>query len=63
MQGPWTLISKFFGRGTANESGQGWTDEARMQGYPWGRLPILTVRVDCSRGCSRGGKKGSGKGG
>eukprot|EP00959_Pyramimonas_sp_CCMP1952_P152777 3196307-Pyramimonas_sp.AAC.1 len=35
MQGPWTPISKRFERSAADESGPGWTEEARMQGHPW----------------------------
>ncbi len=34
MQGPWKASSRLFERGAANESGQRWTEEARMQGYP-----------------------------
>eukprot|EP00959_Pyramimonas_sp_CCMP1952_P086474 1808899-Pyramimonas_sp.AAC.1 len=37
-----------FERGAASEGGQGCTEEARMPGVPLGRLPILTVRADCT---------------
>eukprot|EP00959_Pyramimonas_sp_CCMP1952_P276609 5781938-Pyramimonas_sp.AAC.1 len=43
-------MSKLPERGAANESAQGWAQEARMQGYPWeGCLSLLcglTVSVD-----------------
>eukprot|EP00959_Pyramimonas_sp_CCMP1952_P147585 3088266-Pyramimonas_sp.AAC.1 len=41
MQGPWRAILELFERGAANESGQAWTEEARMQGYPWENCPSL----------------------
>eukprot|EP00959_Pyramimonas_sp_CCMP1952_P441253 9237660-Pyramimonas_sp.AAC.1 len=41
MQGPWNPISKLIKRGAANESGQGCTEEARMQWYPGEDCPSL----------------------
>eukprot|EP00959_Pyramimonas_sp_CCMP1952_P021994 462548-Pyramimonas_sp.AAC.1 len=37
-------------RGAANESGRGWTREARMQGYPWdcGLCLLCGLTVNCS---------------
>eukprot|EP00959_Pyramimonas_sp_CCMP1952_P090160 1887389-Pyramimonas_sp.AAC.1 len=59
MRGPWKAVSKLFGRGAANESGQGWTEEARMQGYPWEGCPSLP----CGSTVSRGSLRSSGPGG
>eukprot|EP00959_Pyramimonas_sp_CCMP1952_P408566 8562691-Pyramimonas_sp.AAC.1 len=46
-------MSKLLERGAAGESGEGWTEEARMQGYPWEGCPFLlcgsTVRTDFVR--------------
>eukprot|EP00959_Pyramimonas_sp_CCMP1952_P064310 1343041-Pyramimonas_sp.AAC.1 len=41
MQGPWKATSKLLERVAANESGQGFAEEARMQGYPWDGCPSL----------------------
>eukprot|EP00959_Pyramimonas_sp_CCMP1952_P401991 8423648-Pyramimonas_sp.AAC.1 len=41
MPGPWKAISELLGRGAANKSGPGWTEEASMQGYPWEGCPSL----------------------
>eukprot|EP00959_Pyramimonas_sp_CCMP1952_P429896 9003483-Pyramimonas_sp.AAC.1 len=39
MQGPWSAISKIFEHNAAIKTGQGWTEEAWMQGYPWEGCP------------------------
>eukprot|EP00959_Pyramimonas_sp_CCMP1952_P072300 1509951-Pyramimonas_sp.AAC.1 len=41
MHGPWRAAPKLLQRGAANESGQGWAEAARMQGYPLEGCPSL----------------------
>eukprot|EP00959_Pyramimonas_sp_CCMP1952_P139237 2914370-Pyramimonas_sp.AAC.1 len=54
MQGPWAPISKLFARGAARNSGQGWAEEARVQGYPWEGCPTL-LRGRLQSNCSSAG--------
>eukprot|EP00959_Pyramimonas_sp_CCMP1952_P441695 9247214-Pyramimonas_sp.AAC.1 len=42
-----------FSSGLAIESGSGLTKEARMQGCPLGRRPMLTIGLDCKVGHGR----------